>query len=177
MLRFSAERIFSISNVQPETGAFASIGLVLGPLINYFYGDGRGNFIVALSLVIIMDWIAGIAASRKDGTYTSEYGIEGILRTIVILMLPAAANLLDGILQTPGLLFYVVIFGLIYHIFQSLTANLVRAKWDRWIPSKMVEHVTSEIRAKTIRAESRKKKMDQEEQAIKEIKEEINQGK
>lgn len=160
MLRFSLERIFSTANIQPETGAFASIGLLIGPFIEYLYGDGRGTFIAALSLIILIDWISGIAASHKDGTYTSEYGIEGIFRTIVILLLPALGNLLDTIFNTPGFLFYSITFGLIYHIMQSLTANFVRAKWDRWIPARMIEHVASEVKAKSLRAAKRKEVLD-----------------
>ncbi|MBR2245617.1 phage holin family protein [Oceanobacillus profundus] len=163
MLRFSFERIFSVSNLTPEAGALTSLGLIFGPFINYFYGDGRGHFITALSMIILMDWITGVIASRKDGTYTSEYGIEGIFRTMVILMLPALANFLDKMLGTPGFLFYGITFGLSYHILQSFIANSVRAKWDKWIPNSVIEKAASEIKAKTIRAEKRKSVIEQSE--------------
>ncbi|CDQ41784.1 phage holin family protein [Virgibacillus salexigens] len=160
MLRFSFDRIFTIPTIQPETGLFASLGLMLSPFINYFYGDGRGHVIAGLCIIILMDWIAGIVASIKDGTYTSEYGIEGIFRTIVILLIPAASNFLDTMFNTPGFLFYGVSFGLMYHVLQSFTANSVRAKWDRWIPNWVIDFVASEIKAKTIRANNRKSVID-----------------
>lgn len=156
MFRFSLERIFQIPTLNTETGIVASIGAIVGPIINHFYGDGRMNFVTLLFLIIIADWITGTVASHKDGTYASEYGIEGILRTLVILMIPSIAHFLDNILNTPGFLFYGVIFGLMYHILQSMTANVVRAKWDRWIPRYVLNLVSSEVKAKENRAKKRK---------------------
>ena len=90
-----------------------------------------------------MDWISGVRAAKKDETYASEYGIDGIFRTFFILLLP--------------------------HTIQSLTANAIRAGWGRWFPewllNKLADWVKEEIESKISRSESRKKlKIGEEEQ-------------
>lgn len=61
-------------------------------------------------------------------------------------------NLLDKAMNTPGFVFYAMTFGLIYHYWQSATANAYRAGWGRLIPDSVVKFVSSEIAAKTQRA-------------------------
>lgn len=155
--RFS--NIFNI-NINPETGVFAAIGVIIAPVIEYLYGDGSGKVITLLFLVIAMDWITGIVAANKDGVYTSEYGIEGVFRSIVILLIPAAANYIDQIFDTPGSIFYGTAFALIYHNWKSMTANAVRAKWDKWIPATVINRVLSEVEAKASRAKKRKRELE-----------------
>jgi toxin secretion/phage lysis holin len=148
---------FNLQNLfKASTGAIALVGAAAAPVINYFYGGGRVDVAVVLLLLISLDWITGIAAALKDRTYSSEYGISGILRTIFILTFPALANLLDQEMGMPGVLFYSVIFGLIYHTFNSMTANAFRAGWGRFIPDLVVKLISSEIQAKTDRATKNK---------------------
>ena len=143
----------SLDNLlNPATRTAAATGFVLAPYIDYFYGEGRNDILAVLIFFIIMDWIAGIAAAQKDHTYSSEYGINGIFRTLFILAFPAGSNLLDRAMGTPGFLFYAITFGLIYHTFQSVIANAYRAGWKRFIPQQAVNFVASEIRAKSERA-------------------------
>ncbi len=121
-------------------------------IINYLYGAERTDILVVFIVLIAIDWITGIAAALKDKTYSTEYGISGILRTLFILSFPAIGNMLDRAMETPGFLFYGVTFGLIYHTFHSMTANAVRAGWGRFIPQQVVDFVSSEIKAKANRA-------------------------
>lgn len=149
--------VFNLENViTPSTGLAAWIGVFVGPTIEIFYGGGRDIFIIVLIAVIIGDWISGIAAAHKDDTYSSEYGRAGILRTIFLLWFPVIGNLLDQMIHSPGVLFYAITVGLIYHTFNSMTANTYRAGWDKWIPKKLVRFVSSEIRAKSERAMRKK---------------------
>lgn len=134
----------------------AAFGATVGPVLELFYGSGRTSVILALYAVIILDWVTGIAAAHKDDTFTSDYGIKGILRTIFILAFPALANILDHAMGTPGFLFYAVTFGLIYHTYISLTANAARAGWEKWIPQSVLRFVGSEIKAKADRAAKKK---------------------
>lgn len=134
----------------------AAAGATIGPILDLLYGSGRISVIMALYAVIVLDWITGIAAAHKDKTYSTEYGIRGILRTLFILAFPSLANLLDTAMGTPGFLFYAVTFGLIYHTYISLTANAARAGWDKWIPQSVLRFVGSEIKAKADRAARKK---------------------
>ncbi|QHZ55831.1 phage holin family protein [Brevibacillus sp. NSP2.1] len=144
--------IQSLENVAtPSNGIAAAIGAVLAPIFQYFYGTGRTDIMVVLLLCIALDWITGIqAAKKKDKTYSSEYGLSRIPRTLFLLTLPAVANLLDRVMATPGFLFYGVTFGLIYHTWNSLTANAHRAGWP--VPKAIVNMVATEIKAKSERA-------------------------
>jgi len=131
--------------------AAAVIGAALAPALQYFYGTGRKDIMVVLLLCIAFDWITGIhAAKKKDKTYSSEYGLSRIPRTIFLLGLPAIGNLLDRAMGTPGFLFYGVTFGLIYHTWNSLTANAHRAGWP--VPKAVARMVATEIQAKAERA-------------------------
>ncbi|MGZ0050123.1 phage holin family protein [Brevibacillus gelatini] len=144
--------IQSLENVAtPANGIAAAMGAMLAPIFQYFYGTGRTDIMVVLLLCIAMDWITGIqAAKKKDKTYSSEYGLSRIPRTMFLLTLPAIANLLDRVMATPGFLFYGVTFGLIYHTWNSLTANAHRAGWP--VPKAVVNMVATEIKAKSERA-------------------------
>ncbi|MFY0543642.1 phage holin family protein [Brevibacillus sp. H7] len=124
----------------------------MNDLIHYLYGEGRGDLLVVLLGLILIDWMTGIAASLKDKKHSSDYRISGILRTLFILSFPAIGNMLDRAVETPGFLFYGVTFGLIYHTFNSMTANAVRAGWGRFIPPQVVEFVRSTMKSQTNRA-------------------------
>lgn len=147
-------RFLSLENViTPANGWAATTGVALTPIIHYFYGIGRTDILVVLLFCIALDWVTGISASKKDSTYTSEYGLSRIPRTLFLVALPALANLLDTVMGTPGFLFYGVTFGLIYHTWNSLTANAQRAGWP--IPKSVAKLVESEIKAKADRASRR----------------------
>jgi toxin secretion/phage lysis holin len=163
----------NVSNILTiDKGVIAGVGATLGPIITHLYGGGRDNILELLCLVVILDWLTGIGASLKDKTYTSEYGINGIMRTLFILMFPAFANLVDHAFGTPGFIFYGVTFGLIYHIWNSMTANAIRAGWDKWIPQSVINFVSSEIQAKAERAMNRKTVIQSKEEEMSSIIEE-----
>ncbi|WDI05089.1 phage holin family protein (plasmid) [Paenibacillus urinalis] len=155
MSRFELGKTLSLDNIaSSSTAVWATIGGVFGSIVETVYGGGEERkFMIAIyAFFIFMDWISGIAASKKDGSYSSEYGINGVLRTLFILCFPAAANMLDYVLNTPGVIFYFVTTGLIFHTFNSLTANSVRAGWEKWIPNSIINFVQSEIENKSNRS-------------------------
>lgn len=134
----------------------AGIGAVLAPWVSLVYGDGRVIPVAILLFVIVLDWITGITAARKDKTYSSQYGIRiGLPRTLFLLAIPAFANLLDALLSMPGLFFYAITLGIVYHTWQSLTANAYRAGWGQWIPKGVMSHIESELKAKVERSNKR----------------------
>jgi len=140
------------SLLSQSNGIAAVAGAILGPIVEILYGPDRLLFFYALTAVIVWDWISGIAAARKDVTYSSHYGLMGIFRTIFILWFPVVANILDKLSHTPGVFFYPVIIGTMFHVLNSATANAYRAGWKRWIPSWAINFVSSEIKAKAERA-------------------------
>lgn len=140
----------------------AVTGGFLVPTFEFLYGGGPAviSAMTALVFFIAMDWLSGWSAAKKDGSYASHYGIDGISRTFFMLLLPAGGHLLDVALGLPGVLFGVFAGGLIYHTIKSMTANSVRAGWADWLPIAILEKVTewvqSEIESKLDRALKRK---------------------
>lgn len=133
------------------------IGSVFVSLFTFLYGDGSVSSIgMSLYIMIIAaDWISGYAAAKKDGSYASEYGIEGAYRTVLLLIFPAMANGADKLLNMPNVLFGFVLCAFSAHIWKSMTANVYRAGYDKWIPVWVLERVYDEIEHKTARARKR----------------------
>jgi phage-related holin len=150
--------IFNLNNlINFKTGFISIIGAGVGTFLTKLYGGEVGLYIIgALSLGIALDWLGAIAAATKDKSYSSQYGIIGVIRTAVILALPVFGKLLDSALSTQGFIFYMLSIGLLYHTLVSMTANFKRAGWDKWIPLWALELITSELEAKVKRSESRK---------------------
>lgn len=149
--------IFNLSNlVNLKTGFFSFAGAgVLSFLSTVYGGEIRLIAVAFLTLTIVLDWLGAIAAAVKDKTYSSQYGIIGIIRTTVLLVLPVWGHLFDKYMHT-GFIFYLICSGLIYHTGISMTANFKRAGWDRWIGPTLTSLIKSELEAKIKRAETRK---------------------
>ncbi|HZH60695.1 MAG TPA: phage holin family protein [Metabacillus sp.] len=60
-------------------------GAIFVPVFEFMYGGGDvvKYLMTALLFFIVMDWITGVRASKKDTTYASKYGIDGIFRTFL----------------------------------------------------------------------------------------------
>ncbi|MBT2287967.1 phage holin family protein [Paenibacillus albidus] len=113
----------------------------------------------ALLFFVVMDWLSGIRAAKKDNTYASKYGIDGVFRTFFILLLPAGGHLIDGIFGLPGAIFGALAIGTLYHVLQSMVANSIRAGWGDWLPlpilDTVLKWVSSELDKKVKRAAGR----------------------
>lgn len=142
--------------------AASSVGAVLVPVFNFFYGEADAvvTVMAALLFFVVMDWLSGIRAAKKDNTYSSRYGIDGVFRTFFIMLLPAGGHLLDGVFGLPGAIFGALAIGTLYHVLQSMTANAIRAGWGDWVPLSILEYILkwvgSELDKKVKRAASRK---------------------
>lgn len=149
--------IFDFSNLlNVRTGIISfSTGIIGSALTKIYGGEIFLLSMLALLLVIAFDWGGAIGASKKDGTYASEYGIQGVIRSAVLLALPAWGIIMDRIFGLPNVIFFLLWGGIMFHTITSMTANFKRAGWDRWIPNWALEFVASEIEAKIRRAESR----------------------
>lgn len=146
-----------------QTQIASLVGAFFVPLFEFMYGEGDvvKYLMTALLFFVLMDWITGIRSSKKDKTYASKYGIDGIFRTFFILLLPAGGHFLDMVLGTNGLIFGALGAGVLYHILQSMTANALRAGWGEyfpeWILTKLTQWVKEELESKLSRSELRKK--------------------
>lgn len=151
----------------------AGIGGFLLPVFEFFYGSGQVVVIAmtTLAFFIALDWISGSRAAHRDDSYVSRYGIDGMIRTFFMLLLPAGGHLLDKLISLtiesqglavtfPAIFFGIFVGGLIYHTMKSMTANAIRAGWADWLPIWALEKVTawvrSELEAKMDRALKRR---------------------
>jgi len=147
--------------VSKETTIWGAIGGVVLPVIEVLYGKGDVVFyaVMLLFLFITFDWLSGTSASKKDDSYGSSYGIDGMKRTLIMLFFPVGGHLIDLIFNLPGIGFGIFAGGLFYHLSQSLTANIIRAGWADWFPVWLLEWLTkmvkSEIDKKIQRATDR----------------------
>lgn len=144
------DKIFSFGNLfRTDVGAVAALGATVASMFDprYLY--------YSLCAAVLLDWIAGIRAAKKDGTYASEYGIAGIFRTVAVLGLPWFGLLLDHAFHMPNLIFGGLAGGLLYHTWQSFTANSARAGWEKWIPNWALAWVASELNNKVARSAQR----------------------
>ncbi|MGQ7886870.1 phage holin family protein [Paenibacillus sp. WC2504] len=147
---------------KPANAGAATVGAIIGPFILQSFGNGKAWAFILLIAVIIADWITGTAAAKKDESYTSEYGIRAVPRTILMLWFPIIGGLLDKVSQSvfginqPGYAFFSITIMLIYHTWESMTANAYRAGWEQWIPKTVTSFVGSEIKAKIERANRQK---------------------
>ncbi|ANY66262.1 holin [Paenibacillus sp. BIHB 4019] len=136
-------------------------GAFVVPIFEYLYGAGDAvlTAMMALLFFVAMDWISGIRAAKKDFSYASKYGIDGVFRTFFMLALPAGGHLLDLLFNLPGLFFGALTAGLLYHVIQSMVANALRAGWGAWLPLNVFESllswVSSELDKKINRAAER----------------------
>lgn len=157
---FEILNITAIKEYAVETFAHTSVGSVgafFMPIFTFLYGEGPTVILwmLAYMLLITTDWISGYRASRIDGSYASEYGIEGAYRTAYLLIVPVLAHKADLIIGTPNVIFGFTLLAFGMHIWRSMTANVYRAGWDKWIPISVLNWVADEIDHKTARAKKR----------------------
>ncbi|WP_138751845.1 phage holin family protein [Paenibacillus sinopodophylli] len=140
---------------------WTAAGAIVVPAFEFLYGAGEAVYtsMIALLFFILMDWISGTRAAKKDMSYGSSYGIDGVARTLFMLLLPAGGHLLDLVFKLPGILFGALTAGLLYHVIQSMVANSIRAGWGEWLPLNVLEAllkwVGSELDKKVQRATQR----------------------
>ena len=66
----------------------------IGGWLGYFLG-GCDGLILALLLFVVADYITGIMCAIADKKLSSEVGVKGICRKVLIFMLVGIANVLD----------------------------------------------------------------------------------
>ena len=125
-------------------------------IINFMYGSGITlTAICIFAGMVVLDWISGRAASKRDGSLASEYGINGAYRIAFTMGILFLAYRVDVALNLPYITFgyFIVNFG--EPMWRSLTANVHRAGWNVWIPESVLNRVADEIAHKNARANKR----------------------
>lgn len=74
---------------------FRGIASVLGGVLSYVFGDMNG-LLVALFVVIVLDYITGLIKAGITKTLSSEIGFKGLLKKMLILLIIALAHLVDN---------------------------------------------------------------------------------
>ncbi|WP_103110613.1 phage holin family protein [Brevibacillus reuszeri] len=135
-----------------------AIGAFLLSAFHFLYGEGSARYLAIFLYVflLIMDWLAGYRASKIDGSYASEYGIKGGYRAVFILGMPSIGHQIDQISGTPGVAFYFLTAAFGLHIWKSMTANVIRAGWEKWVPGWAMIYVAEELEHKISRAIKRR---------------------
>lgn len=144
----------SLLSQHPVAGSF---GAVFGAIFSTLFGNSNIAYVgmVIFIFVIIADWISGYRASKIDGSYASEYGIDGAFRTVFILLFPVIAHQADKFMQLPNVLFGFCLLAFGLHVWKSMTANAIRCGWDKWIPIWAFEIVSDELDHKIARSKKR----------------------
>ena len=91
----------------------------------------------SLLVVIVLDYITGIAKSYVSKTLNSNKGFRGIVKKLAILCMVALAVIIDHIAGETGLIRTVVIYYLVANEGLSILENL--AEMDIIVPSVLKE--------------------------------------
>ena len=90
-------------------GIFAAICTLVG----FLFGSADG-LIIALIVLIVMDYISGVVAAIVEKKLSSEIGAKGIAKKVFMLLIVAVANIVDinvigegNTLRTVTVLFYI----------------------------------------------------------------------
>ena len=101
-----------------------SIVAALGTAATYLWG-GWDAALIALVIVITLDYLTGVAAAWRQKRLNSETGAQGLLGKVGILVLVALAHVLDGLLgASEPLLRTAAIYWYIANEALSITENL-----------------------------------------------------
>lgn len=82
----------------------------LGGFLGWFLG-GNDNFLYALIVFVVVDYITGVMCAISDKKLSSEVGFRGICRKVLIFLMVGIANIIDvQVLNTPGVLRTATVF-------------------------------------------------------------------
>lgn len=103
--------------------------------------------ILALLIVIVMDWAAGTALARKSPKVIkqSNTAIDSLIRDFMIVLCVFLAYLLDFELQSGSLIFAVFCGAFIWQNFISVMANIYVLGWEKYFPMWLVKLISNEI--------------------------------
>jgi toxin secretion/phage lysis holin len=98
----------------------------IGACISCFFG-GWGQLLNILLLLVIFDYISGVAASAIEGRLSSAIGAKGIAKKVLIFLIVAVAHQIDLIMGKGSLLMDAAIFFYLANELLSITENAGRS--------------------------------------------------
>jgi toxin secretion/phage lysis holin len=104
---------------------------VIGGFLGYYIG-GIDTLITALIIFVIMDYVTGVTAGWYTKTLSSNIGLRGIVKKIMLFVLVAVAVQVDLVFGSNNVLRSAVIFFLLANEGLSILENL--GKMDIGIP-------------------------------------------
>jgi toxin secretion/phage lysis holin len=105
----------------------------LGVLSSYLIG-GLDKLLIALLILITIDYFTGIIAAWKLGQLNSKKGFEGIIRKMMMLLIIIVAHWVDVALGGADTLRTMVIFAYIGNEGLSIVENIDRLGYGEFIP-------------------------------------------
>lgn len=104
---------------------------VIGGFLGYYIG-GIDTLITALIIFVIIDYVTGVTAGWYTKTLSSDIGLRGIVKKIMLFVLVAVAVQVDLVFGSNNVLRSAVIFFLLANEGLSILENL--GKMDIGIP-------------------------------------------
>jgi toxin secretion/phage lysis holin len=105
----------------------------MGAAFSFLVG-GVDKLLLALLVLITMDYFTGIIAAWKLGALNSKKGFEGVIRKVVILIMIIVAHWVDVALGGADTLRTMVIFAYIGNEGLSIVENIDRLGYGEFIP-------------------------------------------
>lgn len=140
----------------PILATLTAIGMLI---FQYGFGSSKVVLITFILFVIllVMDWLSGTSAAKKDGIDASRYGIDGAKNLAIVVTLPVIGRLIDIMMGTEVIVMGVIVGVLARSVARSVIANVKRAGWNIHIPDTILKWVEDELLQKDARAVERLK--------------------
>lgn len=106
---------------------------MLGAVFSFLVG-GLNSMVVALLVLIVIDYITGMIAGWMTGVLSSSKGFEGIIRKIIILIVVVIAHQLDAACSMPDTFKTMVVFAYLGNEGISIFENIDRMGYGKYIP-------------------------------------------
>lgn len=103
--------------------------------------------VIALLLVIMLDWLCGSALARRSKVMTkrSSTAIDSLIRDCMIMLCVFVAYLMDYELRTGSFIFVAFTMAFIWQNFISVMANIYVLGWEKYFPMWLVKIIDNEI--------------------------------
>jgi len=105
--------------VETQIKAAAAVG---GAIVSFLFG-GWSALLTILLAFVVMDYISGVLAAGKEGKLSSEVGLWGIAKKVMIFGIVAAAHLVDRALGDAHLFRDAAIFFFLANELLSVIEN------------------------------------------------------
>ncbi len=111
-----------------------AIGAGVGAFLNLALG-GLDMPVMALLVLVILDYMSGMYAGFKTGCLSSQVGFKGIIKKMVIFVIVAFAVLVDHAIQMGHFLRTMTICAYALNEALSIVENADRIGWGEHIPA------------------------------------------